>query len=92
VGQRRYDDRTEAAIDWLLACDEPAVGRMARRDLRGEQAPPFTEGPWVRALLNGIDEPGHPYRKWVGPLADADAEVRSVTAAAGAWPSSAPRP
>jgi hypothetical protein len=24
-------------------------------------------GPWVRALLTGLDAPGNPYRKWLGP-------------------------
>jgi hypothetical protein len=57
---------TDVVVDWLLSCEEPAVGRMARRDLLGEPPPDFVAGPWVRALLDGLDDPGHPYRKWIG--------------------------
>jgi hypothetical protein len=55
----------EDPLDWLLTCPEPAVGAMARRDLAGEETP-ITHGPWVRALLDGLDDAGHPYRKWTG--------------------------
>ena len=45
------------AIDWLLACPEPAVRRLARRDLLGQIADEdVLAGPWVRALLED-DEP-----------------------------------
>ncbi len=59
------------AIDWLLACPEPAVRRLARRDLLGQIADEdVLAGPWVRALL-GDEEPEtalrpHPYSKWDG--------------------------
>jgi hypothetical protein len=56
---------TTSPLDWLRTCPEPAVGAMAGRDLAGERTP-VTHGPWVRALTAGLDEPGHPYRKWGG--------------------------
>ncbi len=59
-------DGTGAAIEWLLRCPEPAVSRLARRDLLGEAPAPEGNGPWVRALQAGMDDPGHPYRKWTG--------------------------
>jgi hypothetical protein len=65
MGRQGTDDLTGAAIEWLLTSDEPSVRRMVRRDLLGEAPPPFVEGPWIRALLHGIDDV-HPYRKWVG--------------------------
>jgi hypothetical protein len=67
-------DPTRAAVDWLLASDEPAIRGMARRDLLDEADPPdlrlVLEGPLVRSLLAG-QQPGggfgvHPYRKWTG--------------------------
>jgi hypothetical protein len=67
-------DPTRAAVDWLLASDEPAIRGMARRDLLDEPDPPdlrhVLEGPIVRSLLAG-QKPGggfgvHPYRKWTG--------------------------
>ena len=67
-------DLTQAAVDWLLASDEPAIRGMARRDLLGDADPPdlrgVLEGPIVRALLGGQQPDGgfgvHPYRKWTG--------------------------
>lgn len=68
------DDRTRRAVDWLLACDEPAIRGMARRDLLDERDPDdlsrVTDGPLVRGLLAGQTPRGdfgnHPYRKWTG--------------------------
>ena len=63
-----------AAVEWLLASDEPAVTYLTRRDVLGEDIEPDAEtifaGPIVRALLSG-QEPdggfgGHPYKKWTG--------------------------
>jgi hypothetical protein len=57
-----------AAVQWLLDSDEPAIRRLARRDLLNEpveDAP--TNGPRVRALLDGLDDQTlHPYKKWDG--------------------------
>lgn len=63
----------DAVVDWLLASPEPAIRRLARRELFDE---PLTdqaavlEGPVVRALLDGQQPDGgfggHPYNKWVG--------------------------
>lgn len=61
-------------VEWLLASHEPAIRGMARRDLLGEPADDdlsrTTEGPMVRALLEGQQPDGgygeHPYRKWTG--------------------------
>lgn len=61
------DEITGRAVDWLLASPEPAVARMAGRDLLDRPAgKPGTSGPWVSALLEGMPVPGHPYRKWSG--------------------------
>jgi hypothetical protein len=68
------DDKTAAAVGWLLRSDEPAIRSLAREDLLGEDGGAdrslILEGPKVRALLSG-QEPdggfgGHPYRKWTG--------------------------
>ena len=59
---------TSPAVQWLLESDEPAIARLARRDLLGEpveDAP--ADGPRVRALLDGLDDDtAHPYKKWDG--------------------------
>jgi hypothetical protein len=66
-------DKTGAAVGWLLSSAEPAVRRLARRDLLGEETGPGDEvldGAMVRALLSGQGRDGgfgvHPYRKWTG--------------------------
>ena len=59
---------SDPAVQWLLESDEPAIRRLARRDLLHEEvgnAP--THGPRVRALLTGLDDTTlHPYKKWDG--------------------------
>jgi hypothetical protein len=68
------DQRTNAAVDWLLDSAEPAIRLMTRRDLLGEQAgddaAEVLAGPKVTALLSGQQPDGgfgvHPYRKWTG--------------------------
>lgn len=61
-----------SAVDWLLASREPAIRRMARRDLLDEASPdePILDGPLVRGLFAGQQPDGgfgvHPYRKWTG--------------------------
>lgn len=68
------DERTDAAISWLLASTEPAVQLMTRRDLLGEPDPGdqrhVLAGPKVTALLSGQQPDGsfgvHYYRKWTG--------------------------
>ena len=68
------DDRTRAAVDWLLGSSEPAIRGMARRDLLGKDDPPdlrrVMDGPLVRGLLAGQTPTGdfgnRPYRKWTG--------------------------
>jgi hypothetical protein len=59
---------THPAVQWLLESDEPAIARLARRDLLKEQVGEATmEGPKVRALLDGLDDTSvHPYKKWGG--------------------------
>ena len=67
-------DHTPDAVAWLLAAEEPAVRRLARRDLLGKDVAPkreaITSGPWVSALLAGQQDDGgfgdDPYRKWNG--------------------------
>lgn len=69
---RSPDD--QAVIDWLLASPEPAIRRLARRDLLDEPAPDdearLLNGPLVHALLQGQQPDGgfggHPYNKWGG--------------------------
>ena len=56
------------AVQWLLESEEPAIRRLARRDLLHEpvRATP-TDGPRVQALLTGLDDDSvHPYAKWDG--------------------------
>ncbi len=55
------DDPTAAAVAWLLACDEPAVRYLTRRDLLDDRksealaadAAQILQGPKTRALLAG---------------------------------------
>jgi hypothetical protein len=68
------DQRTRAALDWLLSSDEPAIRMLARRDLLDEPAEADTgqvlSGPKVTALLAGQHADGgfgtSWYRKWTG--------------------------
>ena len=70
------DLRAQAAIGWLLDSDEPAISRMARRDLFGKDDPAATakilRGPRMSALLADQRPDGgfgvHYYRKWTGAL------------------------
>ncbi|HET6642963.1 MAG TPA: hypothetical protein VFG93_06780, partial [Gaiellaceae bacterium] len=63
-----------AAVEWLVASDEPAVRYLARRDVLGERVEPDEEailaGPIVSTLLSGQESGGgfggHPYKKWTG--------------------------
>jgi hypothetical protein len=63
-----------AAVEWLLAADEPAIRHLARRDVLGERLEPdpqaILSGPLVRGLLRGQLPDGgfggHPYKKWGG--------------------------
>lgn len=59
---------TEPAVQRLLDSDEPAIRRLARRDLlHEEENEPVMDGPRVRALLDGLDDTTlHPYKKWDG--------------------------
>jgi hypothetical protein len=59
---------TDPAVQWLLNSNEPAIRRLARRDLLGEEGEePVMDGPKVRALLDGLDDTTvHPYKKWGG--------------------------
>jgi hypothetical protein len=87
------DPRTQAAVTWLLHCDEPAIRLMTRRDLLGEQAADdagrVLAGAKVTALLSGQHADGgfgvHPYRKWTG------AHWRLVSLAELAIPAGEPR-
>jgi hypothetical protein len=68
------DQRSEAAVAWLLASREPAIRLMASRDILGERMAEDTDevlsGAKVSALLSGQRSDGgfggHPYRKWTG--------------------------
>jgi hypothetical protein len=53
-------------VEWLLACPEPAVAALTRRDLLDEHKPTPVDGRWVGALLAGPGAESHPYRKWTG--------------------------
>lgn len=58
---------SDAAVDWLLQSDEPAVRLLARRDLLGEPVDDpeaVLSGARVQALLT--DRGGRPYSKWTG--------------------------
>jgi hypothetical protein len=58
----------DPAVRWLLSSEEPAIRRLARRDLLHEETDePVMDGPRVRALLDDLDDTTvHPYRKWDG--------------------------
>lgn len=59
------DERTKAAVEWLLASEEPAVRRMVRRDVLGEESTEnVLDGPKVQALF--ADGGKKPYSKWTG--------------------------
>ena len=66
------DERTSAAVKWLLTSEEPAIAAMARRDVVGDVSEPVNvlSGTMMAALLRGqrLDGGfgGHPYRKWTG--------------------------
>ena len=68
------NDRDRAAVDWLVASDEPGIRIQARRDLLGdnevEEPQAALEGPAVRALLAGQHSKGgfgvDVYSKWKG--------------------------
>ncbi len=74
TGRRLAHADYTAAVEWLLASDEPAIGYLARRDVLGERIEPDPEailaGPIVSALLSGQEADGgfggHPYKKWTG--------------------------
>lgn len=63
-----------AAIEWLLASQEPAIRRLVRRDLLDDPAPGeeagVLDGPIVRGLFAGQQPDGtfgnHAYGKWSG--------------------------
>src|SRR5262245_66313337 len=69
---RRVD--SNAAVDWLLRSDEPAIRSLTRRDVLGEhpktEATEILSGPKVLALLSGQQADGgfgrNPYRKFTG--------------------------
>ena len=64
----------DAAIEWLLASDEPGIRLQAQRDLQGKNAradpAEILAGPMVSRLLKGQQPDGgfggHPYHKWTG--------------------------
>ncbi len=66
------DPLSERAIEWLLESDEPAIRRLTRRDVLGEEGgdDDRLSGPKVKALFVGQEEDGgfgvHPYKKWMG--------------------------
>ena len=57
----------DAALEWLLESPEPAVARLARRDVLGEDVrdDDFYAGPIVKRLLD-FDLDAHAYKKWQG--------------------------
>ena len=69
---RRVD--SQAAVDWLLRSDEPAIRYLTRRDVLGEhqkvEPNEILSGPKVSALLDGQQADGgfgrNPYRKFTG--------------------------
>lgn len=66
--------RADPGVAWLVDHADPAVARMARRDLLGEDVAPdgALESPVVQALFHEpaapalAVSPAHPYRKWSG--------------------------
>src|SRR5262245_66411212 len=65
---------SQAAVDWLLRSDEPAIRLLTRRDVLGEhpktEATEILSGPKVSALLSGQQADGgfgrNPYREVAG--------------------------
>ncbi len=82
-----------AAVEGLLASDEPAIVYLTRRDVLGEDVAydpdAIVAGPLVRGLLDGQEADGgfgrHPYAKWGG------AHWRLVSLVELAVPSGEPR-
>jgi hypothetical protein len=71
VAVSAQEPRTAQAVAWLLRSREPAVRRLTRRDVLGEQVEDAARpGPLVRGLLRGQRRDGgfgvHPYAKWSG--------------------------
>lgn len=73
------EDVTEAAVEWLLSSEEPAVRHATLTEVMGEDPASsraqaardgIVEGRLVRGLLAGQDGDGgfgvHPYKKWTG--------------------------
>ena len=64
------DARTDAAVQWLLASEEPAIRHLARRDLLGDSSSlssaEILAGPKVSGLLARDPAIEHPYAKWTG--------------------------
>lgn len=68
------EQRSQSATEWLLESREPAIRRMARRDILDHRMADGDEdvlaGAMVQALLSDQHEDGgfdeHPYRKWTG--------------------------
>jgi hypothetical protein len=64
----------QAAVDFLLASNEPSIRFLTRRDVLGEDVAPdrdeILSGPLVRGLLRGQKRDGsfgvHAYQKWGG--------------------------
>jgi hypothetical protein len=82
-----------AAIEWLLASDEPGIRLQARHDLLAEAADDdaarVLDGPWMQALLGGQETGGGfgvgVYGKWTG------AHWRLVSAVELGCPAGEPR-
>jgi hypothetical protein len=74
VPDSTFEERDQAAIQWLLAADEPGIVEQVRRDLLGERAAAdvdeLVRGPLVSRLLADQRDDGgfgvEPYRKWMG--------------------------
>lgn len=61
----------QAALDWLLACDEPGIRLRVRRELRNEAVSDSAfedaaHGPKASALLAGLGPHGAPGNGWGG--------------------------
>lgn len=67
VPEARTEIGPDPAVTWLVEQADPAVARLARRDLLGEPVGDAPASRVVRRLLTGLDDSVRaPYVKWTG--------------------------
>lgn len=72
VNDGDHTKQDQAAVDWLLASNEPGIRLRTRREILGEKVPraatdEVLSGPKATALLDGLGPDGAPGGGWSGP-------------------------